>query len=139
MGLAVGNNGGLYVADTYNNRVLYFPPGETTATIEESLNNIEQLNRTVLFFFTGIRIYPRTALYDIALSEGKITSVTNLLEPIFYQSDTIDRQTIEALVTARFGKSPNCVIGSGGSNSASLINKMHAFGYTGPLWEHLIV
>lgn len=31
-GLAITPAGGLYVADTANNRVLYFPPGSTTAT-----------------------------------------------------------------------------------------------------------
>jgi len=114
-------------------------PGESAATIAESLDNIEKLTRTVLFFFIGIRIYPMTALYDIALAEGKISSTTNLLEPVFYQSDDIDRDSIEDLVRARFGKRSNCVIGSGGKHGASLINRMHAHGYTGPMWERLIV
>ncbi len=32
MGLTLDSNGNLYVADTYNNRMLYFPSGSTTAT-----------------------------------------------------------------------------------------------------------
>jgi radical SAM superfamily enzyme YgiQ (UPF0313 family) len=125
---------GLHVA----HYLLMGGPGESADTIGESLNNIDYLNKTVLFFFIGVRIYPKTALYDIALAEGKITSLTNLLEPIFYEADEIDRQTIEALVTARVGKRINCVVGSGGTGGAATVGKMHARGYTGPLWEYLI-
>lgn len=125
---------GLHVAHYF----LMGGPGESASTITESLNNIDKLNKTVLFFFIGIRIYPKTALYDIALNEGKITSVTNMLEPIFYEADNIDRQAIKALVTARVGKRINCVVGAGGAGGAATVSKMHARGYTGPLWEYLI-
>ncbi len=113
-------------------------PGESAATVTESLDNIENLRKTVLFFFIGIRIYPRTALYSIALDEGKITADTNLLEPVFYQADNIDREAIEALVSARVGNRINCVVGSGGSMGAATVSRMHDRGYTGPLWEYLI-
>jgi radical SAM superfamily enzyme YgiQ (UPF0313 family) len=125
---------GLHVAHYF----LMGGPGESADTITESLNNIDQLQKTVLFFFIGIRIYPRTSLYDIALREGKITSATNLLEPIFYESDNIDQRTIETLVTARVGKRINCVVGSGGLAGANTVSKMHGRGYSGPLWEYLI-
>ncbi len=127
-------NAGLHIAHYF----LMGGPGESADTITESLNNIEKLNKTVLFFFTGIRIYPRTSLYDIAFSEGKITLETNLLEPIFYESDQIDRRSIETLVTARVGNRINCVVGSGGLAGANTVSKMHDRGYSGPLWEYLI-
>jgi radical SAM superfamily enzyme YgiQ (UPF0313 family) len=127
-------NAGLHVAHYF----LMGGPGESADTITESLNNIDKLNKTVLFFFIGIRIYPRTSLYDIALSEGKITAATNLLEPIFYESDNIDRRSIETLVTARVGNRINCVVGSGGLEGANTVSKMHDRGYSGPLWEYLI-
>jgi radical SAM superfamily enzyme YgiQ (UPF0313 family) len=125
---------GLHVAHYF----LMGGPGESAATVTESLDNIDRLDRTVLFFFIGIRIYPRTALCDIALKEGKITGSTNLLEPVFYEADGIDRRTVEAMVTARVGKRINCVVGSGGTAGAATVGRMHARGYTGPLWEYLI-
>ena len=125
---------GLHIAHYF----LLGGPGESITTITESLDNIDRLTRTVLFFFTGVRILPQTELYNIALAEGKITSATNLLKPIFYESDAIDRQTIETLVTERVGKRINCIVGSGAPNQSSSISKMHARGHTGPLWEHLI-
>jgi radical SAM superfamily enzyme YgiQ (UPF0313 family) len=125
---------GLHVAHYF----LLGGPGESAATIEQSLNNIDRLPRTVLFFFIGIRILPHTALYDIALAEGQISASTNLLEPVFYQADAINRQTIETLVTERVGKRPNCIIGSGNPDEVTAVGKMYARGYTGPLWEYLI-
>lgn len=125
---------GLHVAHYF----LMGGPGESAATITESLDNIDRLEKTVLFFFIGIRIYPRTGLYDIALKDGKITAATNLLEPIFYEADDIDRMTIETMVAARVGKRINCVVDSGGVEGAATVGRMHARGYSGPLWEYLI-
>ncbi len=113
-------------------------PGESSTTIKESLDNIEKLEKTVLFFFIGIRIYPNTPLYDIAMAQGKISPETNLLEPIFYQSDAIDREAIDALVRARVGKRINWLIGSGGDDGSNIVSRMHERGFVGPLWEYLI-
>ncbi|HHD64363.1 MAG TPA: radical SAM protein [Desulfobulbaceae bacterium] len=112
-------------------------PGESRATITESLDNIEKLNRAVLFFFIGIRIYPWTALYDIALQEEKIRPRTNLLEPVFYEADDIDHKTICNMVTTRAADRLNWIVGSGGEKSAEIVKKLHDRGFTGPLWEHL--
>jgi len=124
---------GLHVAHYF----LLGGPGESAATVTESLDHIERLNRTALFFFIGIRIYPHTALYDIAMDEGKISPATDMLEPVFYQADAIGRDAIEALVTARAGKRINWIIGSGGARSAATVRKMYDRGHSGPLWEFL--
>ncbi len=113
-------------------------PGESLVSLTESMDNMEKLKKTVLFCFIGIRIYPQTALYDIALDEKKITPETNLLEPVFYEPDAISRKDIETKVTKRFGQRINWVVGSGGKMGAATISKMHERGYTGPLWEYLI-
>jgi len=124
---------GLHVAHYF----LLGGPGESAATVAESLDNIERLTRTALFFFIGIRIYPHTALYDIALEEGKISSATDMLEPVFYQADGINRDAIEDLVTVRAAKRLNWIVGSGGDRSAATVRKLYERGHTGPLWEYL--
>ncbi|MFT5699194.1 MAG: radical SAM superfamily enzyme YgiQ (UPF0313 family) [Desulforhopalus sp.] len=126
---------GLHVAHYF----LMGSPGESAATIAESLNNIEKLQKTFCFFYVGIRILPQTALYDIALREGKITADTNLLKPIFYEADDIDRHAIEEIVRARVGERTNCLVGSSGPTEINAVTKMYSRGYTGPLWEHLIL
>jgi radical SAM superfamily enzyme YgiQ (UPF0313 family) len=124
---------GLHVAHYF----LMGGPGESPSTITESLDNIEKLNKTTLFFFIGLRIYPNTALYGIALEEGKITQETDMLSPVFYEADGIDRPAIEAQVTARADKRINWVIGSGGTQNAAAVKKMYERGHSGPLWEFL--
>lgn len=125
---------GLHVAHYF----LFGGPGESRATVTASLDAIEQLERAALFFFIGIRIYPNTPLYDIALAEGKITPQTDLLRPVFYEADGIDRTAVEELVVERAGGRANWIIGSGGETVAATIKTMHARRFSGPLWEYLI-
>ncbi len=113
-------------------------PGETVETLNDTLDGVEQLQETVHFFFTGMRIYPHTKLYDIALAEGKISKESNLLEPFYYESDAITPAEIEAQVRQRSGQRINWIVGSGGDASARTVSKMHGRGYTGPLWEFLV-
>lgn len=113
-------------------------PGESAATVAETLDRAEQLKKALFFFFIGIRIYPHTALHDIALAEGKISSATNLLEPVFYEPDQISRAEIERLVKERADGRISWVVGSGDAKTAAAMGRMHARGHAGPLWEHLI-
>ncbi len=125
---------GLHVAHYF----LLGGPGESEATLGQTLDNIETLEKTVFFFFTGIRVYPHTGLYDIALGEGKITKNTNLLEPLYYESDGISHTAIEKQVQKRAGQRINWIVGSGGNTAAETVSRMHERGYSGPLWEYLI-
>jgi radical SAM superfamily enzyme YgiQ (UPF0313 family) len=124
---------GLHIAHYF----LLGGPGETAATIEESLARIERLERAVFFFFTGIRIYPGTALYDLALAEGKITAESDLLRPLYYRPDGIALENIGPMVRKQAAGRVNWIIGGGDQNSARTIAKLYERGFTGPLWEYL--
>ena len=113
-------------------------PGETYDSVGVTLSNIDKLNKTVLFFFCGMRIYPHTALYEIAVKEGVIKKSQNLLEPVFYQAPAIDKETIVDLVRKKAGSRSNWIIGAGGDITAQTVSKMHDRGFSGPLWEFLI-
>ncbi len=113
-------------------------PGETEETLGETLDNIENLPNVVLFFFTGIRIYPHTGLYETALHEGQISKETDLLYPFYYKSSHIKQTTIEELVLKRAGGRSNWIVGSGGKEAAATVNTLHERGLNGPLWEFLI-
>lgn len=125
---------GLHVAHYF----LLGGPGESVETVNESLQKIEQLPKAAFFFFIGIRIYPHTAIHDIALKEGKISGSTDLLQPVFYYPDRIDPVAIEQLVREQARDRVNWIIGSGGADAASTVERMYGKGYTGPLWEYLI-
>ncbi len=113
-------------------------PGESADTVRESLDTIERLDRGVFFFFIGIRIYPHTSLHGLAMREGKIDRKTDLLQPVFYQADAIDRQAMEEMVVERAGGRRNWVVGSGGEQGAAMVQMLHRRGLSGPLWEHLL-
>ncbi len=124
---------GLHVAHYF----LLGGPGENADTLNETLSGVDDLNKAVLFFFCGMRIYPYTALYDIAVKEGQITKNQVLLEPVFYCS-ALNADTIVGRVKERSAGRPNWIIGSGGSAAADIIARLDERGHSGPLWEYLI-
>ena len=125
---------GLHVAHYY----LLGGPGENTETLHETLDNIEQISKSVFFFFTGIRIYPHTQIHTIALNEKKISADTSLLTPVYYHPDAISLTAIEQTLLARAKGRINWIAGSGGKKAAQTVKRMYEKGYTGPLWEYLI-
>lgn len=113
-------------------------PGETKDTLNETLSNVDKLKKTVLFFFCGMRIYPHTALYEIALEEGQISHSESIVEPVFYQPAGISREEILGLVREQAEKRPNWIAGAGGEETAGILSRMYEKGFTGPLWEYLV-
>jgi radical SAM superfamily enzyme YgiQ (UPF0313 family) len=131
-GAAVG--AGCYVA----HYLILGGPGENEETLDETFNNIDKLNRTVLFFFLGMRIYPHTDLYERALAEGQIAGPDGLLTPTYYQPAGIRLGRIDERVRAMAAGRSNWIIGAGGEEGARTISTLYDRGFSGPLWEHLV-
>lgn len=125
---------GLHVAHYF----LLGGPGETRQSVEETLLKAETLDRAVFFFFCGVRIYPGTELYRMAVSKGQLSPETDLLEPVFYHTNDISSAEIEEIIKERAAGRPNWVVGSGGDMTNRVVARMYAKGYIGPLWEKLI-
>jgi radical SAM superfamily enzyme YgiQ (UPF0313 family) len=125
---------GVYVA----HYILLGGPGENRDTVMETLANAQRLSKTVIFFFCGIRIYPHTKIYDIALKEGQISESDDLLEPVFYQSRSITGEEIFRMADEYARGRKNWFIGSVGTRTARLITRLHKQGHGGPLWELMI-
>jgi len=113
-------------------------PGETAATLAETLSNIDKLRNTVVFFFCGMRIYPHTALYRLAVAEGMISEGQDLLEPVFYRSGALDETAILEAVQRRADGRVNWVFGAGGDEIEKILARLHRRGLVGPLWELLV-
>ena len=125
---------GLYVAHYF----LLGGPGETPQTLKETLTGVGSLEKSALFFFCGMRIYPGTALYDIAVNEGQIIEGRSILEPVFYRSLLIDSDEIVRQVRQEARERINWVIGAGGEDTAKIITRLYQRGHCGPMWEYLI-
>jgi radical SAM superfamily enzyme YgiQ (UPF0313 family) len=113
-------------------------PGETFATLAETLSNIDKLSRTVVFFFCGMRIYPHTALYHLAIDKKLISAEQDLLEPVFYRSEAMDENVIMERVRQVAGGRANWIFGAGGEEIEKVLTRLHTRGFVGPLWEFLI-
>jgi radical SAM superfamily enzyme YgiQ (UPF0313 family) len=125
---------GLHVAHFF----LLGGPGETSETLDETLGWGEKLKKSALFFFCGMRVYPNTKLFDLALEEGQIADLASVMEPVFYRSPHIDAAEILGRVKRQGGGRLNWVMGSGGRKIAKTLERLYERGHTGPLWEHLV-
>jgi len=112
-------------------------PGESRETVGETLQRAELLDEAALFFFCGMRIYPHTPLWELALAEGQIRHDQGLLEPVFYTPASIGLEAIVERVERRARGRKNWVVGGGDPHMGWLVERMHARGSTGPLWERL--
>src|SRR5208282_315267 len=113
-------------------------PGENKQTLQKTLIGLDSLERAVFFFFCGIRIYPHTDLYDVALREGQIAAEQNILPPVFYRSGEISVTEIMQMVENHANGRPNWLIGAGEAKATRVLPKLYRRGFTGPLWEYLI-
>ncbi len=81
-------------------------PGETRESVEESLSFVDSLQIDAMKITVGIRIYPHTAVAEIALREGVITSNDDLLFPRFYVVRGLE-DWLHETVRAWMAKRPN--------------------------------
>lgn len=111
-------------------------PGETQATVEESITECQNLPDSVIFILIGMRIYPGTEIYRIALSEGYITEKQDLLKPCFYIAPDLDRNYLQKRLD-ELGKLPNwCIVGHGWEDKQEMAMVLRKSGRKGSLWEY---
>jgi len=82
-------------------------PGETKASVEESLAFADSLKLDALKLTIGIRIYPHTGLARRAVAEGLIAPGDSLLYPRFYLVEELKPWLRETVVQWAEGR-PYC-------------------------------
>ena len=123
-------------------------PGETNRTVQATLNFIEQhLTRktgpplNLANIFLGVRIYPGTQLWQIALDEGFVHDQCSPLRPLWYLSRELDLdETMRQLHRAA------CLwpeITLGGMEKYLPLTKIFGvirkvFPFPKPYWQHLL-
>lgn len=116
--------------------VMFGGPDETMATVAEGLENLQKLEHTVVFAFSGIRILPGTPLLARAIEDGLLAANDPLREPLYYQSPEVDVEVMNAAITAAFRNRRDRVFPPAEGQKRLAI--MHRFGYRGLLWDTLI-
>lgn len=125
---------GLHVA----HYIMLGGPGETEATVQETLDRCDEISDAALFIFCGVRIYPGTKVHAQALREGQVDAQDDLLAPRFYAPAAIDVETIGKMVSARARGRRHWVTGSGDADMAAIVKRMYQRGHIGPLWDRLV-
>lgn len=113
-------------------------PGENEATLKEAFENSSRLKRTVIFPFTGMRLYPGTKLYNRAIDEGIIGNNADCFRPVFYVSPLITKERINEILRSFHDASPNWIIDDAPPELVEVMNKLRKKGINGPLWEFLV-
>jgi len=113
-------------------------PGEDARSLDETMNRMEELGKAAFFLLCGVRIFPHTPLYDLAVEEGQIRPDQDLLSPVFYRSKGITTEAIIDRVKRQACGRVNWVYGDGGEETERIVTRMHAHGRPGPLWELLL-
>lgn len=118
--------------------ILFGGPGENSATLNEAFTLFDKIRPTAVIALIGIRIYPNTLLYYKAIEDRLIEKDTNLLEPVFYLTPEMKRESIFSKVCEYATRRHNWVVPNLNiqcdSNKLATIRKM---GKRGPLWDML--
>jgi len=118
--------------------LIFGGPGETPDTIRETVAAAERLPRCVLFPFTGMRIYPNTALEARARRDGRLDDDDDCFEPRFYFADGLRPDGISRLMAQHATGSQEWVLPSRYPQLAPMMRNLREHGRKGPLWELLL-
>ena len=116
--------------------LIFGGPGETPATVEEGIENIDRLDGCVAFISTGLSIYPGTPLAELAQREGLINSDNDLRKPVFYYSPEIDPRQLNQRLTEAFGGRRDRLYPP--ASAVERTETLRRMGYRGILWDTLI-
>jgi radical SAM superfamily enzyme YgiQ (UPF0313 family) len=111
-------------------------PGETMATLRQSNANSLELGASAIMAVVGMRIYPDTALHELALREGRLRVDTDLLQPHFYLAAGLEADAVFEQLQEFARHSPNWIVGTPNPAYLKLISRLRQRGVVGPLWSY---
>jgi hypothetical protein len=94
------------------------------------------LKKTVIFIYSGARIFPQTDLYRRAIKEGIISEKASLLMPVFYFSPQIDIESMNKALEREAMTRREFIFPA--DKGKLMIGAMSVFGYKGLLWDRLV-
>jgi len=97
----------------YNMPTMWFfmmgAPNESEETILETFNFIDEFifEEDMVHITEGIRIIPKTELFEIALKESVISKSQNVIEPMFYVNPKLGKENLTRILEQEIGKRNN--------------------------------
>jgi radical SAM superfamily enzyme YgiQ (UPF0313 family) len=123
-------------------------PGETARTLQETLDFIEHYlvrkkgpPHNLANIFLGVRIYPGTELWRLALEEGVIHDQSNPLRPLWYLSRELDLEMTMRQLYQAACRRPEIALGD--MEKYLPLTKIFGvmkkvFPFSKPYWQHLL-
>lgn len=113
-------------------------PAEDAATMDETFSLFDRVKPTAVIALIGVRIYPNTALRQMAVDDGIIQEKDSLFNPEFYLTRAIDSETLVRKVagyaTGRF----NWIVPALDIRcNPEMLALLRRRGKRGPLWDLL--
>lgn len=112
-------------------------PGETMATVRETVQVVNDMSPTAVICMIGIRVFPKTRLAQVAVEEGRISPNANFLDPVFYLSKDIEEEILPFIEDFSKGNPTWIFPGLNINMNVALQKKLRRFGVKGPLWEYM--
>jgi len=116
--------------------IMFGGPEETEDSVLKGLDNIDRLPPSVVFAYSGIRIFPGTELYERALEEKILKQDQSLLHPLFYFSPHVSKEFIDRELHNSFKDRTDRIYSD--DDMEVKIQMLHMMGHDGPLWDGLI-
>jgi radical SAM superfamily enzyme YgiQ (UPF0313 family) len=118
--------------------LIFGGPEESAKSMAETFAFFDDLKPRAVLAFVGIRIYPNTPLYGIAVSDGVVAEGDDLLLPRFYISPRVGEGELTAAVGSHAKARPNWVVPALGIRSdPAILALLRRSGRRGPLWDLL--
>jgi radical SAM superfamily enzyme YgiQ (UPF0313 family) len=111
-------------------------PGETRETLRTGFRNSQRLDAGAIMALVGMRIYPGTALFERAVTEGRIRRDSELLAPTYYLAPGLTDEAVFAQIQEFARLSPNWIVGDPTPAYSSLVERLRRRGVLGPLWAY---
>jgi len=122
----------------YSHFIIFGGPGETPATLEETLARSRQMPGAFFFGTIGMRIYPGTPLWRQLAPEARgETAADYLVEPRFHLEPPFTVAGIQRRLLEERDKASNWALGDPPPVFVETMEKLRRRGVNGPMWEYI--
>ncbi len=121
----------------YSHFIIFGGPGETRASVEETLARARTLPGAFYFGTIGMRIYPETPLWRQLAPEAQgETAADYLVEPRFYLAPELTLASLHGRLREHQKQNPNWIVGDPPLAFVETMDKLRRRGVRGPMWEY---
>ena len=121
----------------YSHFIIFGGPGETRESVEETLERARTLPGAYYFATLGMRIYPDTPLWRLAVPESRgERSADYLVEPRFYIAPGLTLESLHARLRDYQTGNSNWIVGDPPPAFTATMEKLRRRGVHGPMWEY---